>query len=300
MNNRSQIVGLFCLAILTLTAPPASAGPGSKAIRELAEHLFRHGGKKGAQESIETVAQRLAVASTKGGVHTLPAIRKVGPQGLKLVEEAGEYAPHAAKAMSLHGVRGATAVASRPAALKLVSKYGDDAIEGCVKHLGIAEDIIAQHGLPAAQALAKIGTQEGRRLAILSGSGTLKKIGRTDELLTIVAKHGDGALRWVWENKLRLFGTAAASTLLASFLVDPEPYITGAKDITQVVAEATVKPVAESAGKALEISAEKVMPSIGKETNWTVVFITFGLVAALFIAALLMHFGFRPLRTTRL
>jgi hypothetical protein len=92
-------------------------------------------------------------------------------------------------------------------------------------------------------------------------SGELATIGRTPELLGVLEKYGNPACDFVWRNKGALTLTAAAG----AFLADPEPFIQGAKDLTGIVAENAVKPLAEvPATIAREAAAE-----VARNTNWT-------------------------------
>ena len=295
---RFWVITLGVLGGMMLATNDAYAGVKGQVFKELSEFVARKFGKKLMQEGTEAFSKRLASASVKGGKHVVPAVRNCGPKGLALIEGAGELAPHAARAMSMHGSRGMLAVASRPTTLKLVGQHGDDVIEACVKHLSTATPVITGFGKPAAAALAKIGTTEGRHLAMLNASGELKRIGRSKELLAVIAKYGDSAMAFIWKNKVQLVGTTAVTAATAAFLKDPEPFITGAKDLTQVVADSTIRPVAESAGKAIEESAAKVIPSMGEQTNGSVVIITFAIVAVLFVGAVFVRFGRRLMGST--
>ncbi len=75
--------------------------------------------------------------------------------------------------------------------------------------------------------------QNGRRLAILEGN--LAK----PEIMSVVSKHGDRAVDFLWENRNTLAGGAA----LTAFLVNPEPFLNGTRDIAEVATNGIVKPV---------------------------------------------------------
>jgi hypothetical protein len=165
-------------------------------------------------------------------------------------------------------------VLARPKALQLFVKHGDDVAEALVKHPGIAEDAVEKFGIPAAKAMATVGPRNGRRIAMMAADGgDLIKIGRSDELLGVVGKFGNRAVDFIWKHKVEL---AAGATLIA-FLENPEPYLSGARDLTKVVAENTVGPVAQGLGKGVEKGVEKAVeaaaPEVGRQTNWTAVFL---------------------------
>jgi hypothetical protein len=69
--------------------------------------------------------------------------------------------------------------------------------------------------------------------------GELANAAHHPALLEVVAKHGDTAVNFLWQNKATLAGGAA----LAAFLHDPEPFLNGTRDIANVLGENVVKPV---------------------------------------------------------
>ena len=84
--------------------------------------------------------------------------------------------------------------------MKLLS-LGDDAAAALVRHKGVAEPLLETYGASAVKALASVSPQSGRRLAILSRSGDLAKIGRTEELMGVMSRFGDKACDFVYRNK---------------------------------------------------------------------------------------------------
>jgi hypothetical protein len=140
-------------------------------------------------------------------------------------------------------------------------KYGDQAAEAMIRHKEIAEPVVAAYGQSAAKALAAVDAQNGRRIAMMVHDGDLARIGRPRELLDVVGNYGDRAADFVWKNK----GALAVGVTLVAFLHEPKPFIDGAKDITTVVAQNTVKPIAEEAAKQI---------------NWTLVVVLLVLVTA--------------------
>ena len=86
--------------------------------------------------------------------------------------------------------------------MKLVLRHGDGAAAVLAKHSGgIAEPVVEQFGAGAVRALEATAPQGGRRLAMMMADGDLAKIGRTEELLAVVAKYGDPAMDFIWRNK---------------------------------------------------------------------------------------------------
>jgi hypothetical protein len=95
-------------------------------------------------------------------------------------------------------------------------------------------------------------------------SGELAKIGRTPEVLGVLEKYGNPACDFLWRNK----GALALTVAAGAFLADPEPYITGVKDLTSIVAENTVKPLFEVPA----VMAREAAGEVARGTNWTIVF----------------------------
>jgi hypothetical protein len=181
-------------------------------------------------------------------------------------------AQSALRAISRHGDDGAAFVAGRPAALKLASRHGDTCADVLVKHQGVVEGVVEAAGEPAVRALAAVTPRAGRRLVMLHQGGELAAIGRTPDVLGVIARFGDAALDFIWRHK----GALAVTAVLATFLADPEPYISGAKELAVEV----VKPLAAVPGAVAE--------GVANGTDWTVV-----LLALLAVAALGGAFSFR-------
>ena len=85
--------------------------------------------------------------------------------------------------------------------LVLGAAHGDDAALALMRHGALAEPLVAGLDRPAARALAALAPRQARRLAILADSGELARIGRTSELLAVVARFGDRAMAFVWDHK---------------------------------------------------------------------------------------------------
>lgn len=235
-------------AILVLSGSQfANAGVMTKAATEAAEYVIKTFGKEAADQGVKNLAEQAERLAVKHGDEALTAFRKAEPQAIKLIDDAGEQAPQAVKLLSKYGDEAAWVVA-KPERLAKVTQYGDDAAEALIKHNQVAVPLIDDLGKPAAQAMKSLSKQEGRQLAMLAADGSLKKIGRTDEVLGVISKYGDRAMDFVWRNKVVLVG----GTLLAAFLQNPEPYLDG-----------LIKPVVSIPG---QVAAEAA-----KTINWTLI-----------------------------
>lgn len=267
-----MIRAILLAALVGLAVPNISLGQGKAALaREAAEYVLRKFGKEAAEVGVETLTRKIETLAVKYGDDVFLAVRKVGPRTLRLVEEAGEHGLESVKLMARYGDDAIWVVANKNR-LAIFVKYGDNAAESMIKHGEIAEPLLISFGKPAAGALKAVNSQNARRLAMMADDGHLAKIGRTPELLEVVAKYGDRAADFIWRNKGALTVTAA----LTAFLANPEPFLDGATDITKVVSENAVKPLANVPGQVASEAA--------KRTNWTVVVVSgvcvVGLLAA--------------------
>lgn len=249
MGHSRRALTLTTLAVVLLgPACPAEAGR-TKAIRELAR-LFARGGSRAAGESAEALTKQFTRAVARHGDDALPAIRRVGPQAVRLADEAGEHGPGVMRLLKQYGPE-ASAIAGNPKAMQLVARHGDEAAGVLVRTHGVGLPLIARHGDSAVKALRPLGARSVRRLAILNDSGELARIGRTDEVLGVIGRYGDAACRFVWEHKAEL----AVATTLAAFLANPEPFINGtatlAAGVTDAVAEHVAAPIATAAAPAI-------------------------------------------------
>jgi len=74
-----------------------------------------------------------------------------------------------------------------------------------------------------------------------------------------IAAHGDRAMEFIWKHKGILAGGAA----LTAFLSNPQPYLSGAADITRVVGETAVKPVAATVTGAVKSAVAATGGALG-------------------------------------
>jgi hypothetical protein len=267
--RRYSIIPFVLLTVVGQT----QAGGRATAIQETVEYLFGRFGRTAFREGAETLARKVEVMVTRHGDDFLKAVRQVGPRVFLLVEEARAHANQAVRAMAQFGEHGATWIVARPKAMQMVAKYGEEAAATLVKHKGVAEAIIEQFGRPALKALQVAGTQNARRLGMMIEGGELARIGRSHELLEVVATYGDRAMTFVWQHK----GALATAAGLAAFLSQPESFINGAKDMAQIVGESAIKPLMEIPGS--------VATEMARGTNWMIIFVCAGLAGLILLAA---------------
>jgi len=234
---KTILKAMFVAVACVTCTPPAQAQVKARAAREAAELLFeRFGAKVG--RSVPELAARIEGLAARYGDEAIVAMRKGGPSAFGLVEAAGADGARAVRVLAVHGEQGASRVLSRPTAMKQFLQHGDEAANVLVRHPGVAEPLLEKGGSQAVKALGSIDPRNGRRLAMLM-DGEMANAGRHPELLGVVAKHGDGAVNFLWQNK----GTLAGGAALTAFLVDPEPFLNGTRDIASVAGETVVKPV---------------------------------------------------------
>lgn len=250
---------IFLAALIAFAVPNICHAQGKAALaREAAEYVMRKFGKEAADVGVETLTRKIETLAIRHGDDVFLAVRKVGPRTLRIVEEAGEHGLESVKLMARFGDEAVWVVAKKNR-LAIFVKYGDNAAESMMKHGEIAEPLLASFGKPAAGAMKAVNSQNARRLAMMADDGQLANIGRTPELLEVVAKYGDRAADFVWRNK----GALTVAAALTAFLANPEPFLDGATDITKIVSENAVKPLANVPGQVASEAA--------KNTNWTVV-----------------------------
>jgi hypothetical protein len=266
-----------------LAAPPAFAQSKARLAQEAAEYLLGRFGREAAKDGAEALARRIEAAAVAHGDEVFLAVRRAGPRGLQLIEEAGAQSRPVARLLAEHGEEGAVFVAARPSALRLLAEHGEEAGNVLVKTHGVAEPAIAEFGQPAVRAFGALTTrQEARQLAMMAEGGELQRIGRTPELLAVVERYGGQAMQFIWDHK----GALAVATTLAAFLADPEPFLTGARELSKSALKHVLQPLAEVPA----IAAKEGAAEVARKTNWTVLFLA--IVAGLVILALSVLFRF--------
>lgn len=251
-------VALAFLLIILAQPFPAGAGVTTSTIRELSEFILKKFGKGAAGETAEQIATKTTKVLAKHGDECLPLLRRSGHAGFQALEEAGEQAPDVIKLFANRGDE-AVWIISQPKKLTIFLKHGDTAADALLKHPGIADDLIEEYGINAAGALTRVSRTQAQHLSMMAADGTLDAIPQKAELLAVIRKYGDEAMDFVWKNK----GSLAVATVLASFLSDPESYISGAKVL---IADPLLNPIAQN-------------------TNWTlIILVCLGVVFAPLIA----------------
>jgi hypothetical protein len=231
---------MLVLSIVATIGQVANAGISSRVVREGVEFTARKFGKEVAEEGLEKLSTKMAGLAAKHGDEVVSvAFSKVGPRAGKLASEAGEQADVALRMLARHGDEGISLV-TRPASLKMISQFGDDGAEALLRHGAVGEQLIGEFAEGGVKALNKVTAQNGRRLAMLAGDNALKP-----QLIDVICNHGDRACEFIWKNK----GALAAGTTLAVFLANPEPFLDGTVQLTEIVADAAVRPLAEEAGR---------------------------------------------------
>ena len=242
--NRTFIFLVFLTATL-MPLHSARADIKSSAVRKTTEFVMKRFGREAAEQGAEVLTRKIGNLASRFGDDALMACRKVGPKVARFADDAGEHAPLAMRLLAGHG-DDAVRVVTRPKQLGLVARFGDDAAETLMKHGEVAEPLLHTIGAPAAKALRGISTQNGRRVSMMVADGQLAKLGRSDELLGVIAKFGDAGAEFVWKHK----GALTVGTGLAAFLAAPDSFITGGKDIASIAADAAIKPVVTAAAES--------------------------------------------------
>jgi hypothetical protein len=234
-----KIVVLMALSACIAAVTPAfvEAAPWSKPIREAAESVLKRFGRGAAGETVDGVARSMSRAVARHGDEALPLLRKTGHAGIRALEEAGDRAP---AVLRLYARKGDDALwlVTDSKKLALFLRHGDEAAEAMLKHPGIADRLVTRFGDDAATALTGLSRPNAQRLAMAAGEGLLTQTSRSEKLLAVIAKYGDKAMEFIWKHK----GALTAATLLTAFVNDPEPYISGGKEL---VVEAVAEPAAD-------------------------------------------------------
>jgi hypothetical protein len=71
----------------------------------------------------------------------------------------------------------------------------------------------------------------------------LARSGRWGELLAVIERHGDRAMDFVWRHK----GALTISTILATFLAEPEVFLGGGRELMSEAAQELTQPQVEAA-----------------------------------------------------
>jgi hypothetical protein len=233
-----RVVAAVGLLVVLIGMDSVHAGVPEQVARLAADEAARLLGRQAERAAASTLSRRIARLAVEHGAETLVAVRRAGPEAVEVLERASRRGGLVSHLLGAHGSE-ALVIAREPALLDLVARHGDDAARALVRHPGLARSVIEATGTPGARVLAGLSSRNARRLAMLTEDGTLLRMGRQDELLGAIERHGDRALDFVWRHK----GALAVGTLLAAFLNDPEPFLTGARELGGGVTSAVAQPV---------------------------------------------------------
>ncbi len=214
------------------------AGVPDEVARLAADEASRLLGRSAEHAAVITLSRRIERLAVAHGAEALVAVRRAGPEAVEVIERAGSHGALASHLLAEHGPE-AIIIAREPALLELVARHGEDAARALVRHPGLARSVIESTGAPGARALAGLNSQNARRLAMLIDDGTLMRMGRQEALMNVIERQGDRALDFIWRNK----GALAVGTVLAVFVADPEPFLSGARELGGGVAKVVAQPV---------------------------------------------------------
>lgn len=233
----------FLLCFVLIHSLAQAAPLPSAAIREAAEFILRRGGQEAAEHSLPAVSRQIERLVARYGDEALQATRTAGFRTFPLVDDAGAHGGHVIQLLARYGEDGIR-IAREPRALSLFVRHGDDGVRAMLRHPGVAEPLIRNLDGPGLQALNAISSRNGRRLAMMADSGQLQAIGRSSEVLGVVARHGDRGMNFIWRHK----GALAVSSVLGAFLLNPEPFLDGTKELAGIAGENVAKPLVKLPG----------------------------------------------------
>jgi hypothetical protein len=172
-----------------------------------------------------SVSQRLGRTATDVAEYTLARNAAGDISFVKKSGAIGDAVVRSPMSKHLHEVMGDQALWVKGDArrLALFTKYGESAASAMYKYPGIAEDLIEKFGDDAIAILEHSSRQSAQRFAMLADDGLLASSGRSGELLQVLRRFGDPAMEFVWKNK----GALTVSSVLATFLTNPQAYISG-------------------------------------------------------------------------
>lgn len=230
----NPVIALALGLALALNGSANAEAVGS-AIRETAELILAKFGRGTAGQTVKEVSTTTLRAVARYGETALPLLRRSGHAGFVALDQSGAKAPEILKLFARRGDE-AVWLITDPAKLSLFLKHGESAAEALLKHPGIADKWIGRFGDDAVGAMNSISRQGAQRLSMIAGDGLSATAGSFEKLLPVIRKHGDEAMDFIWKNK----GPLAISSVLATFIADPEAYISGAK---QLIIDPVVSPV---------------------------------------------------------
>lgn len=199
-------IAVSALVLLAGGLPASAQSAAARAAaREVMEAVERRFAREIAEEGVERLESRLAMALERWGDDAAAAARRVGPRlALESVERHG--AP-AARLLARFGDDGARLLAAEgSAALRAHAALGDEGI---------------------AMMLRRSGTEVAAAASRLAEP--IAATGRGSEILAVLERYGDRGARFLWRNKGVIFGAA----VLAAFLADPGPFLDGVRRLAE-------------------------------------------------------------------
>lgn len=242
--------------------------------REAAEAVVARFGGRAASKGVPALAARIETCAARYGDDTYLAVRQVGPKALDLAERAGVNGTKVTRVLATHGTAAETAVLARPKAMAQFLQYGDEAGSVLVRHPGVAEKVIETAGASGIRAMATLGPQSGRRVAILLENEFAKSPAQHPALLEVIGRYGQKACDFCWDNKAVLAGAAA----MTAFIATPEPFLNGTASLAKVAGETGVG-MAKVAGERV---AAPVVGGIFSTLGWLIALL--GVLAVLAVA----------------
>ncbi len=253
--TRFLFFAVFAFVAATCLLTEAQAGVASKIFSETMEILSKKFGREMAETGVETMTRKVETFAAKYTDNGLLAVQKLGPQAFKYADEAGEYGPQAVRIMSRYG-DDAIRIVSKPEVLKMAAKYGDDATEALVKYgPDMMTPVLNKYGDDAARAMNKLSKPEAIELATKMADPAFAKLAAPEKLLGVIGKYGDNAMVFI----NRHWKALAVGTVLVAFVKDPEPYLNGTKEL-----------LVDGADVLIGGTAGKLAEGVASGTNWTI------------------------------
>lgn len=256
--NKATITAVIAFAgIMALPAEIPAKVIFWRAGREAAGQATRRGGQRMlgrlAAESPEAVAQ----ITYRYGDDGLRVVNQHGRPAMRaLLSSSDEVGAPMARMMQRHG-DDAVRMAQSPAGRRILATENDAMIRAMSRTRGQAYPMLHQHGPRAARTLNQLSPQQSRQLMALHREGHFTAP-QFEQILDVIGRHGGSALDFIWKHK----GALAVTAVLVAFLNDPDPFITGAKDVTALLAG--------EVGKAASTTMTSVGSEIAGHINWNV------------------------------
>ncbi len=207
---------LFCRARFA----PAQEAAAGEAVGELftqVEHDFpaetaEIGGPNALRSEVETCTGEYGFAETS------EVFQQIGPDaGQELDKVPTALRPDAFRIMATYG-RQSLSIFESHEQLALFEAYGSPAAKAMILEPGIAEDAIAKDGLPAAEAMTKIGNPEAVELDHMIENGELAKEGEPAALLDRIAAGGNKTVAALWKNRRGLAAAGGVALLIGGIV----------------------------------------------------------------------------------